>query len=682
MSSLSRDELGPLRRLAGLILTVFFAVLGFVIVAAACALLVPPIIRTAAFDARFTILPGFFYTGQPAKTAAFEVGCLAAPFLLFLSFRAAQYLIGPLSRTPLRRIIGTGLALHFILFGMCLGPIFYCPHPPLWITPRWLLIPLAFPPPVPTWEWIISFLAGGCLVLFFVTQPTDRRSRNQATILVLVLGFLLAPTRFYAPSEITDDLHFTYHLNSVLDALSQTTNGHHLLVDFPHIYGGYVEFLAVVLAPLPRTIASPLLVLAVPSVLAVLFLLLTARLVIRQPILLLLASLGLLSFSFLASPLDPNYGYTTARAVLPALGLFLVALYFRHPGPGRYLATSLFAAVAPIWNLDTGLVFWGGWLLTLVAVELAERQPARLARHVAIQIGLFLAAWILFFLHLRLSSGAWPDLHLLFYFQSMVVQSGYFCVPLLIPNAWISLVLLYLVGLAVALHAHLHRPITAETRMILLLSLLGIGTFSYYMGRSAETNLASVCAPGVLLLGVLGSKTHRQIARRQTPGIARWFLLPWAVMVLWWVILLFVQLPVLLARGPQLIRDWRETVPTRFESDAALVRQWIRPHESGVYFLSNHSGFYYYLTRTVRPLPIPGPVELFRSTDMNILLTAIQNRQISKLVVDSNFYRIEMYRPDIYQALAAAIAQNYRPQETSPSGHLTLCLPQVQGTYR
>jgi len=81
---------------------------------------------------------------------------------------------------------------------------------------------------------------------------------------------LLAPTRFYAPSEITDQLHFTYHLNSVLDALSQATNGHHLLVDFPHIYGGYIEMLAPLIGLFPRAIGVPLLALAVPSVLSVL----------------------------------------------------------------------------------------------------------------------------------------------------------------------------------------------------------------------------------------------------------------------------------------------------------------------------------------------------------------------------------------------------------------------------
>jgi hypothetical protein len=40
---------------------------------------------------------------------------------------------------------------------------------------------------------------------------------------------------------------------------------------------------------------------------------------------------------------------------------------------------------------------------------------------------------------------------------------------------------------------------------------------------------------------------------------------------------------------------------------------------------------------------------------------------------EQNFYGIEMYRPDVYQAIAATIAQNYRATEISPTA--LKCLP-------
>jgi len=605
----------PARRFAVLLLTVFFTALGLAAIAAGCAVLVPPLDKTAAFDASFTVLPGFLYAGQPAKSAAFEAGCAATPFLLFLSLQVARRIAAYPTATGLRRLIGAMLVLHFVFWAFCVLPVFYCPHPPLF-APRWLLVPRLFPPPGPAWGWIASLLAGAILILAAISLPSRSRTRHQVMVPLLLVWLVLAPTRLLAPSEITDKTQFTYHLNSVLDALSQVTNGRHVLIDFPHIYGGYVEFLGPLLALFPRCLGAPLLVLGLPSVLGVLFLLLTARLLIRRPVVLLLTGLALVSFACLAILPDPVYGYNTARAFFPSLGLLGAALYFRRSGRGHYAFTSVVAALAPAWNLDTGLVFWGSWTLTLAVSALAARDGRGAARHAAIQTGLLIACSLAFLLYLRIASGAWPDPAFLFYFQTLVVRSGYFCLPLIIPSAWTALVLLYLTGLAVAFITCLRGRFRPETSLVLLLSLLGIGTFSYYMGRSADTNLVSICPPGVLLLALLSGKVERWIRVEKGPAIARWFLLPWAAMALWWVILLFAEMPLLLARGPELIRDWSSTTPTPFEAKVAAVTHWVRPHEEGVYYLSNHSGFYYYLSQTVRPLRIPGTVELLRASDL------------------------------------------------------------------
>ena len=134
-------------------------------------------------------------------------------------------------------------------------------------------------------------------------------------------------------------------------------------------------------------------------------------------------------------------------------------------------------------------------------------------------------------------------------------------------------------------------------------------------------------------------------------------------------------LPDLLATSGRVARNWRSAEQTPLRADVAFVTQRVRPHEDSVYFLSNHSGIYYYLSDTVRPLKIPGTIELLRAQDMDVLLDAIRARRIGKLFVDQNFYAIEMYRPDIYQAIRDAIAQNYQAAEVGPTGWLVLYTP-------
>ena len=436
----SSGSIQSLRRLALVIGTTALSAAGLALVAAACWYLVPPVSHDAAFVASHAVLDGFFYARQPAKTLAFQACVLAAPLLVALAIFLVRGIVAHLDAVALRRWIVAGLVLDFLLFAACLRPLLYDPHPPLWMPPAWLLCPLPFPPPVPAWEWIGSILAGLALILWLRVKPSGRQLRRRVTGLILAFALLLAPVEFYAPSQITDQFDFTYHLNAMLDALSQSINGHHLLVDFPHIYGGYGELMAPVLRLFPRTMAVPLIALALPTLLAIFGWLLTACLTIRRPGLLALTGWGLLAVSYLMA-VPPTYIYGTPRGFFPALGLLLAALYFRRPSRGRYGAVSVLAALATIWNLDTGLVFWLAWTLTLLAGEAARRDWIGILKRGAFQGAILIMAWTAFILYLRIVSHQWPDLRLLVHFQALVVEAGYFCVALVVPSAWVFLLL-------------------------------------------------------------------------------------------------------------------------------------------------------------------------------------------------------------------------------------------------
>jgi hypothetical protein len=674
--TLPTPERRPLERLALVIWTTALTALGLAAISALCWFLVPPIPHDAAFVASHAVLDGFFYPQQPAKSVAFQACVLAAPFIIVAAILVCRRTIGRLNAAVLRRWIVVGLALDLLSFAACMQPLFYDPHPPLWEAPSWLLCPLPFPPPVPTWAWIGAVMAGFGITFWLMVAPPGGRTRRVVAALIFGVAIALAPSEFFAPSEITDDTVFTYHLNAMLDAVSQSINGHHLLVDFPHIYGGYGEMLAPWLRIFPRNMAVPLIALALPTVLALFFCLLIAWLVIRRPALLALCGFSLLGVTYLQA-LPPNYCYGTPRSFFPALGLLLAALYLRQPSRGGYLLVSITAAIASIWNLDTGLVLWVAWTLTLLAGDVAERNWGHALRHAVMQTAFLVGAWSAFIIYLRLASHQWPDLHLLLYFQTMVVQSGYFCVAMIVPSAWIFLLLLNLTGLVVAALAHFRGRVDWRARMVLLLSLTGVGMFSYYMGRSAESNLIAVCPPGILLAGLLASEAHARMRLHFLPSVTRWFVLPWLAMIVWWAFLLFAHLPELVGREAQVVRDSVAPTVTPLETDMACASTWVKPGESDVFFLSGHSGFYYYMTGTVRPLRVPGNIELLQMRDMNVLLDAIRNRQLPKLVVDPSFYAMDMYRPDVYRALTAAIAANYRPAASAPGGRIILYLPHL-----
>jgi hypothetical protein len=658
-------------RLALVLWTTVLTACGLAIISAICAIVVPPIPHDAAFSARYSVYDGFFYPGQPAKTAAFQACVAAAPVLVLVFAWLGKRIVFRLEEPALRRGVRLGLAAQLLFFAACVRPIFYYPNPPLWLVPRWLLVPLPFPPPVPAWEWIACVLAALGLGFVVVAGILLRR---EVKWLVVVLALLCAPVEFYAPSQVREnDTAFSYHFNAMLDAVSQSVNGHHLLVDFPHIYGGYGEMLAPVLRLFPRTMAVPLIALAIPTLLGAWLWLLAAWRLVRHPAVLVLTALGLLGVNYL-SAIPPNYCYGTPRTLFPSLGLVLAISYLRRPGRALFWVISALAAIASIWNLDTGFVLWGAWTLTLLAGDASVRAWRQAGLHLLAQVALLAAAWLGFLFYLRLVSHQAPDLGLLLYFQSMVVESGYFCVPLIVPGAWCFVVLLYLTGLVVAALAHLRRRLPWKGRVVLLLALTGIGMFSYYLGRSAESNLIAVCPPAIVLAGMMGSEMLARVRSGLLPPITRWFFLPWVVMIFWWAFLFFIQLPVIAGRELQLLLDCFPVHPTPIQENVAFAREHTTPGENDVYFLSGNSGFYYYTTGTTRPLRIPGNVELLQMRDMDVLIRAIQSRRIPRLFAERNFWTMDMYRPEVYGAITGALAANYQAIAISPGG-LVLYVP-------
>jgi hypothetical protein len=660
-------------RLATLVIMLAVALPVLGLIGAACWYGTAPIRQDAAFFAQFTIRPISFYAEQPAKNRAYLACCVAAPVLFALVFFSTRRWIERRSARDLRQVIWTGFALLSFFLLWSAVPLVDCPNPPLpEFPPSYLLMPAVFPDGWLTAPRLVGIVLAAGMVWII------RRRLNPVMFGLVLLWLLLAPLRLYAPDEIDGHTRFTYSLNSVFSALSQSINGHHVLVDFPHIYGGYVEILAPFIRLAPRSLGAPLLGLAIPSALAVLFLLLTVRLLVRKAALLWLFGLGALGVMFLPYAADPSYNYSLARAVFPALGLWLSILYFRRPGRGIYLAVSVVAAFASIWNLDTGLVLWLSWLGTLLVIDLAERRWKSALRQAATQTGVLMTVWLAFFLYLRLAAGAWPDPRQLFHFQHLVLGCGYFCVRMLVPDLWLAVVSLYAIGIAAAFLFHFRGEANGKTHSMLMLSLTGTGLFSYFMGRSVEPNLLLVIYPAVPLLALLTGETLRLARAGKLPAAAPCFLAPYLLGLAWWSFLFVASLPNLMAGSAHVIRDWNHPVETPILQNAAFVARQTHPGEEDVYILSNQSGVYYYASGTLAPRSMPGTIELLQTDDLNGLLAALRARAISRLFVDQAFYGLRMYRPDVYQSIDDAIARNYRPVASYGSGELkiSLYLPQ------
>jgi len=641
--------------------------------------LTPPLVIDAAFLANVTVEAGYFYADQPRKTMAFEFGCIAAPWVIALSYSFAGTRIEKLKShvLPLALRFAVGATWLFLL--ACIVPLAYCPHPvlegmpPSWLLSRWFFVGHHG---TPVWMRAVCLTLVCAFGLVLAMRNFRRKDLNPTLLALLLLVAALVPSDFYTADQVNDDWRFTNHFNAIAHALSQVTSGHHLLTHFSHLYGGYVEFLGPLLALFPRRIETLLLPFGLLNALATLGFLLTARIVIRHPLLFLITGLGFVGYGYFGPGAsgDCYYQYEPIRTLFPSWGLLAATLYFRRPSGFQYGLVSGLAALAPLWNFDTGIVLWAGWTTTLAAHQLGGRRPIQALKQIGRQAMLLVGIAIGFLFYLRLVSGVWPDPGLFFAYQKLVLKSGYLCVGVLFPDVWVIILAIYLLGLVTAFHFYRKQQASWKTDFLLMTSLLGIGLLLYFFGRSAESNLTGVAYPVILLLGVFLNEARLLISRQKLPQITWAFLLPLWAMICWEVVIFALALPELLGQGGRTLAAWNHRSETPFEINAAFVEKAVLPGEQ-VFMLSNQSGFYHFLSGTVCPINTPGPGELIDAPSMKLLIAGLNSGQFSKLVVDDNFYEVGTYRPDFYRRIHEAIATRYRSVATSATGQVTLYVP-------
>ena len=664
-------------------ITIGLAAVSITLLAAAFFMFVGPVRLTEKFLDSYTV-PwwDFSYLRQPGKNAAYEMGCLSAPFLLGLAYLGAKRFVGRMSPEGIKLSLRRGGFVVLTVVVSCLVPLVYKADPKLTsMPPQWLIsAPLQVfidgssqHPGIGVFR-CFSFLAVLCLLVLLHRLGPSRKSLNRTLALLLFLLLLLLPTRIYAPSEINDEWRFALHFNALTEALAQVCNGSHLLVDFSHLYGCHPEILAPLVALLPRRLETLLFLYPALNVIGLAGWLLAARVVIRRPSILLLTGLALLGSQVLLSTEDHYYQYSAIRILFPGLGLLTAALYLREPGWSKYGLVSLLAALSPIWNLDSGMPLWAAWTAMLVVRSLSRRSLIGALIDLGRQAGFLLGMWALFFLYLRMVSGQWPDLTLLMAFQTFYMQTGYYCLGLVVPDVWTLVLLTYLTALGAISVFYFMGQASWKTHFMLMLSVLGLGLFFYFMGRSAEANLIGPSLPALLLGGILLDETGSLVRLGRLPRLTWMYLLPITMVLIWWAVLQIVSLPDLLMRGTWVITQWSHPAETPFLRNLAFVKK-VTSRGEAVYFLSDHSGIYSFVSETVCPIRINGVNAMMWRKDIDHLVTAIKERKLPKLFVETNFEKHRIYRPEVYDRLRTAIAQNYIATSSGPGENLTLYVP-------
>ena len=173
----------------------------------------------------------------------------------------------------------------------------------------------------------------------------------------------------------------------------------------------------------------------------------------------------------------------------------------------------IISILAILWNAESGLIVLVCWTLFLlyeyVSLKVFENKPVNYKKIILI-VSAAAASFLIYLTSIQLitffRTGMWLDNASNFYYQTLFYKSGYYMLPMpLFKHPWMLVILVYLIALVKPVKALLLKKDdcnTVKNSLYLLLSLLGLGIFVYYQGRSYILNLVIVSFPALIILAM------------------------------------------------------------------------------------------------------------------------------------------------------------------------------------
>ena len=628
-----------------------------------------------------------FFDPQPFCRVGFQAVCLVSPLLVLLTLPLSIAWANRLPQAWLAAGGGRRLAVVFtVLIGLavaaCLSRIVYFPHPPeFYNSPRWLLHSLG-----KHLSWRQALCVAGIdlgLAWFFIRLRHPSAGRRRAVWLLLLAAWLFSsPIKFFSAEDVADTGPFMLQFNAVAHSAVEVANGRHRLVDFTNQYGGYVEFLGPLLRVLPHRVESLALTFCLLHAAALFFLLLLVRRLIDDDRLCLIVGLGLLFCGTLYMNLFSEGEFLfqsyALRAFFPGMAFCAAFSYFRKPSAVRWAAVSVLIALATIWNLESGIFLWAAWLAGLSYAGICRKQWKELAVQVA-WLGLLTAAvWGFFWVYLFAASGHWPDGQRLAAYQKIFYGSGMGNHPMVIPDVWLLLIGVYIVGMVRCGLGYFQGGYDGRKAFSFMLVIFGMGLFSYFQNRPGSSSLLFVSYPAVLLFGSWADEVVSRNRDRPFPGtVWEWgWVAPGLPILLWWAANFTVSIPPVAQGYQREVGLMLHPRPTPFRIGAAFIQSQTTPGEPCL-ILSRQSGLDHFVSATPGMLYLSSPEEWETVGEYAAVISALRERRLPKVFLDQDFYLFSWVRPEILKELDDALARYYQPAAVSANGQVTLYLPRA-----
>jgi hypothetical protein len=504
---------------------------------------------------------------------------------------------------------------------------------------------------IPLWLQTIAAMILAVVVCYHRKRlPVGAGAAVSVNVALGLIAVSLAALRI----RTADTTYGEINLEAVLYSVTQVVGGRATLSDFPAQYGLYSEILGPLFRAIGLSVVSFTATLAVLQVIALLALLSAFWMIVQSPFLRLVGGMCLLlhtgpAWRQIHADLS-IYEYPQLwplRALFPMLILALFATAHRRGMRiGDLFLVAIVAGVALVWNFDWGVPAYGAlvafFVLALVTCSRPERPKALTRLAVSIVVPVCVSA--LFVLYLSAKSGWQIELAQWVKYQQIFYASGFGMLPLpLGVHAWMGIIVIYVIGLSCGISARIGDAQSLRSDTIFFASVLGIGIFTYYQGRSHDVVLSFVVWPAIIIAFAITDWIWES-SQKKLEAAKVWMIIPIVTLGIMSSFLLLWGMPRILTSKSVFLADVTPPPITRTNVDFILSRT--NGGGTAVIF-SKAQAVLFAETGLVSSLKGPGAAETLLVEDEKQQLLMILEERPTHLFIDGEGTSI----PEIYQPL-------------------------------
>jgi len=475
----------------------------------------------------------------------------------------------------------------------------------------------------------IDIIVTVLLFLFYTYVYQKKHVIGKKIFFILgVILFFILPLLTVFLGNITSFPHGSHHFDAVFYSQNQVENGVPMLVDgFTNTYGLYPHFLHLIfkiigLSILKFTLVNSLLIVICFASLFWFLLRETKNKFIS------IIGIGSIIFSYIFWKHqfgDAYFQFFPIRTIFPCLMLLFASFFNTNRNKFLYVFISIFCALNLLWNPDIGIFTNFSWIAFVIYLKTIEKQNViekfKLGIiTVFISISIVILTLVCFQGIMFLSYKTMPDLSLLFSTIFVFSGLGFYMLPMQLIHPWIIFAIWVLIGFGLSINSYFNFK--KDNAILFLLTLVCIGFFCYYQGRSHSFVFIALPPFFLMLLCLLLSKINIKSTSIQlkTFAIAGFFILMMTIPSM-------TRLNILFLSDKNILYGKNET-PEMIKSNIAFIKKYTKPGEKILIRLTdNYQGLYHNATQTISVFN-PGFIELFFNSDIDRLNKLLQSKQI------------------------------------------------------